>query len=118
MKWVLYLVLTIVLLVYSPSNTHTVRGIASWYGAEFQGHKMANGHKFDRYAYTAASRTYPMGTVLSVYYPRTRRRVTVVVTDRGPWVKSRELDLSEQAAKDLGLIPYGIGIVEITTKEK
>ena len=74
---------------------------------------MANGHKFDRNALTCASRKYPLGTWLSLYYPRTGRSVVVQVTDRGPWVKGRVLDMSERAAYAIGLHPYGIDYIAI-----
>ena len=93
-------------------------GIASWYGRREQGKRMANGQRFDRNKYTAASRTYKLGTVLRVTFPTKGTFVTVVVTDRGPWVKqngsySRVLDLSERAAQTLGLRPYGVAQVTI-----
>jgi peptidoglycan lytic transglycosylase len=94
---------------YPPTS-----GYASWYGRREQGKRMANGKRFDRNAYTCASRYYPMGTLLSVYYPRTSRTVAVIVTDHGPWVRSRVLDLSERSAKDLGLRSYGVDRVIIT----
>lgn len=89
-------------------------GRASFYGKKFQGHIMANGQKFDRHALTCASRDFPLGTWLSVYYPRTGRRVNVLVTDKGPWVRGRILDLSEHAAYVLGLHPYGVDLVFVT----
>lgn len=88
-------------------------GRASWYGKKFQGHEMANGHKFDRNELTCASRRFPLGTLVNVYYPRTGRTVTLIVTDRGPWVKGRILDMSERAATELGLHPYGVDYVEV-----
>ena len=94
------------------SSAKTV-GKASWYGKREQGKLTASGTRFDRNAYTCASRTYPMGTWLIVRFHR--RRVLVKVTDRGPWVEGRILDLSERAAKDIGLRPYGVATVEIRT---
>jgi rare lipoprotein A len=74
---------------------------------------MANGQRFDRQRYTAASRYYPLGTLLMVKYPRFGTFVVVRVTDRGPWVKGRVLDLSERAAQTLGLKPFGVDTVVI-----
>lgn len=93
----------------TPAQT----GIASWYGKREQGKRMANGQPFDRNNYTCASRTYKLGTYLQVTYPKTGITVFVMVTDRGPWVKGRVLDLSERAAKTLGLKPHGVGLVQI-----
>ena len=95
--------------IHSPSQT----GVASWYGKHEQGKRMANGERFDRNKYTAASRTFPLGTCLQVTYPRTGITVIVIVTDRGPWTKSRVLDLSERSAQALGLKSHGVGQIEI-----
>ena len=92
-----------------PSTT----GKASWYGKREQGKRTASGERFDRLQYTCASRYYRLGTRLRVTYPRTGAFVTVRVTDRGPFVHGRILDLSEQAAKTLGLRPHGVDIVQI-----
>ena len=89
-------------------------GKASWYGRREQGKRTANGERFDRRRYTAASRTYPMGTLLMVRFPRKGTFVVVRVNDRGPWVKGRVLDLSERAAQTLGLKSFGVGDVTIT----
>ena len=91
----------------------TMTGKASWYGKREQGHRTASGERFDRNRMTCASRTYPLGTLLVVRYERTKLEVVVRVNDRGPWIKGRILDLSEQAAKSVGLKPYGVGQVEI-----
>jgi rare lipoprotein A len=88
-------------------------GVASWYGRREQGKTMANGKPFDRNRYTCASRTYKLGTRLLVSYPEIGTFVQVVVTDRGPWIEGRVLDLSERAALTLGLRPHGVGLVII-----
>jgi rare lipoprotein A len=101
------------LMVFGVLCSAETKGLASWYGKREQGKLTASGTRFDRNEYTCASRTYPMGTWLIVRFHK--RRVLVKVTDRGPWVKGRILDLSERAAKDLGLRPYGVATVEIRT---
>jgi rare lipoprotein A len=105
------------ILMFTPaaiaSKRNSVVGIASWYGKREAGKEMANGHPFDPNKLTCASRTYPFGTRLRVTYPTTGKSVIVVVTDRGPWIKGRILDLSEAAAKVIGLRGYGIGLVII-----
>jgi hypothetical protein len=75
--------------------------VASYYGRELEGHPMANGQPFDADAYTAAHRSLPFGTQLEVSYGGESVRVTV--TDRGPYVAGRDLDLSLAAAQRLGL---------------
>ena len=84
-------------------------GIASWYGQQHQGLKMANGKRFDRRKMTAASWYVPLGTVLRVVNLENGRAVTVTVTDRGPNLRlHRILDLSEAAARELGYIEKGL----------
>ena len=90
-----------------------IKGFASWYGKREQGRRMANGHPFDRFKLTAASNMFPLGTRLFVTFTQTGRTVIVTVTDRGPFVKPRIIDLSEGAAAGIGLKPIGIGLVEI-----
>ena len=94
-----------------------IMGLASWYGEQHQGLKMANGRPFDRFLLTAAHRTYKFGTLLQVCYLKTMRCVVVTVTDRGPGVPTRIIDLSEAAAEAIGLIHPGIGQVSITQIE-
>ena len=72
---------------------------------------MANGQRFDRTKYTCASRVYPLGTYLRV--TSGGLTVHVRVTDRGPWVKGRVLDLSERAATVLCIRNRGTAYVEI-----
>ena len=73
---------------------------------------MANGRRFDRRALTAASYAYPLGTVLEVVDVKNRRRVVVMVTDRGPKHRlKRLLDLSEGAAKILDI--RGQGVIKV-----
>src|SRR5690242_15402069 len=93
---------------------HSV-GIASWYGIQHQGKKMANGKRFDRRKLTAASWYVPLGTVLRVVNLENGRAVTVTVTDRGPNFRlHRVLDLSEAAASQLGYVEKGLTQVLIT----
>jgi len=79
-------------------------GLASWYGKERQGHRMANGEKFDRHQLTAACWFLPLGTKVRVINLMNGKEVDVTVTDRGPatWLKPRRvIDLSEEAANQL-----------------
>jgi rare lipoprotein A len=86
-------------------------GIASWYGADFEGKPMANGHPFRRHALTAASRVIPLGERVRVRYRR--KTILVTITDRGPYVSGRIIDLSEAAAARLGIKDLGLATVEI-----
>jgi rare lipoprotein A len=79
------------------------QGLASFYGREFHGRKTANGETFDMEAMTAAHRTLPFGTMVRVTNLRTSQSVTVKINDRGPFVEGRLIDLSQGAAKKIGI---------------
>ncbi len=81
---------------------------ASWYGPRHHGRLMANGQPFDMSAHTAAHRTLPLGTRLKVTNPQNGRSVTVAITDRGPFIPGRSLDLSLGAAQQLGMVETGV----------
>jgi len=84
-------------------------GLASWYGAQHQGKKMANGQRFDRHKYTAASWYFPLGTLVRVVNLKNGESVQVTITDRGPNLRlNRVLDLSEAAADLLGYVDDGL----------
>jgi len=87
--------------------------VASWYGKAFHGKKTASGEIFNMYAYTAAHKTLPLGTILKVTNPDNGKSVIVKVNDRGPFVKGRDLDLSYAAAKKIGLLSKGVGMVYV-----
>lgn len=100
--------------VSSPDGrSHDMTGLASWYGANFQGRPTASGEPFDVAQLTAAHRTLPFGTVVRVRCVETRKTVVVRINDRGPFVQGRVIDLSEAAARDLGMIQAGVIPVEI-----
>lgn len=88
-------------------------GRASWYGDKFHGRKTANGEVFNMNAMTAAHKTLPLGTYLSVENAETGESQVVRVNDRGPYIKGRVLDLSKQAAINIGLEEQGVGKVII-----
>ena len=90
-------------------------GDASWYGDKYQGKPTASGEPFDMYAYTAANRTLPFGTVIKVTNLKNNKSVQVRINDRGPTKESRIVDLSYQAAKDIGLLHDGIVPVKVET---
>jgi len=85
-----------------------IRGYASWYGREFHGRRTASGIRFNQYAYYAAHRYLPFGTLLEVKNLKNGRKVIVKIVDRGPFVKGRHLDLSYAAAKKLGMLKDGV----------
>ena len=89
------------------------RGVASWYGPGFHGRKTANGETYVMHQLTAAHRTLPLGSVVQVRSLTSGRTVTVRVNDRGPFAKSRILDLSQAGAQALSMIGNGTDQVEI-----
>ena len=86
-------------------------GGASWYGPGFHGKKTASGQKFNENAMTAAHRTLPFGTVVKVTDQRTGKSVRVTITDRGPFLRGRVIDLSKAAAAKLGTKEAGVARV-------
>jgi len=94
---------------YPPSKA----GHASYYGPGFHGRKMSNGDRFDSAALTAAHRTLPMGTKVRVTNLHNGRSVLVTITDRGPFIRNREIDLSEGAARELQMVNRGVAQVLI-----
>ena len=92
-------------------------GVASWYGRDFQGRTTASGEIFDQNGISAAHRTLPLGTVLSVTNLDNFKSIKVRINDRGPFVKSRVLELSFGAAKELGFASQGTARVKIESLE-
>jgi rare lipoprotein A len=87
--------------------------IASWYGRKFQGRLTANGEQFDKNKLTAANKSLPLGSIVKLTVPSTGRSVIVRINDRGSWIKGRDFDLSEAAAKELGIHKQGIAGLEV-----
>ena len=87
--------------------------MASWYGPGFQGRRTANGEKYNMYDLTAAHPSLPFGTKVEVRNSRTGQEVVVRINDRGPFKKSRIIDLSYSAAREAGVFGPGTAYVEI-----
>ena len=92
-------------------------GVASWYGEPFDGRPTASGEIYDQDAATAAHQTLPFGTRIRVQNLDNGRTATVVINDRGPFVKDRILDVSRRVARELGMIGPGTARVRITVLE-
>ena len=90
----------------------TYKGKASYYAQPFHGRKSASGRIYNMYEYTCAHKTLPFGTKLKVTNQANGKTVTVEVTDRGPYVKGRIIDLSVAAAKDLDMMKSGVVDIE------
>jgi rare lipoprotein A len=92
-------------------------GWASWYGPGFQKRKTANGEVFDTNKMTAAHRTLPLNSIARVTNLKTGESVLVRITDRGPFVGDRILDLSRAAARRLSVYQHGTALVRIEVLE-
>jgi rare lipoprotein A len=77
------------------------------------GHKTANGERYDPDELTAASKIYPLGSLVEVTNPATGKSVTVRINDRGPHIRGRSLDLSERAAEELGITERGVARLKV-----
>jgi rare lipoprotein A len=92
-------------------------GRASWYGPPYNHHKGANGQVYDQEAMTAAHRTLPMNSLLRVTNVQTGQSAIMRVTDRGPFVPDRVLDLSLASARAVGVYRPGTAQVRIDVYE-
>ena len=92
-----------------PQPTEEKPVIASWYGKDFHGKPMANGDIYDMYAATIAHKEIPLGTRVELKNTSTGEMVKAIVTDRGPYVEGRDVDLSYGLAQKLSLLEKGVG---------
>jgi rare lipoprotein A len=88
-------------------------GLASWYGPPYAGRKGADGTVYDQNAMTAAHLTLPLGSMVRVTNLTTNQSAMVKITDRGPFVRGRIIDLSLAAAKATGLYRMGVAKVRV-----
>lgn len=103
---------------YVPETTlRTIRqrGIASWYGKKFHGQRTSIGEPYDMFAMTAAHPTLAIPSYVRVSNPANGKSVIVRVTDRGPFLSDRIIDLSYAAAHRLGYINNGSTLVDVET---
>jgi rare lipoprotein A len=94
-----------------PIATET--GLASWYGAPYHNRRGSNGEIYNMHAMTAAHRTFPLGSIVRVTNIRTGRTALVRITDRGPFIPGRILDLSLAAARRLDVWQPGVAEVKV-----
>ena len=90
-----------------PERAWEQTGTASWYGSQHQGRRTASGESFDMHALTAAHPTLPMGARVLVTNLNNGRSVQVRINDRGPIVRGRIIDVSYEAAQQLGAVSTG-----------
>lgn len=91
----------------------TATGVASWYGPGFHGKTTSNGETYNQNAFTAAHKTLPMNTIISVTNLDNGRKTTVRINDRGPFVDNRILDVSKAAATRLDMLQSGTAPVKL-----
>lgn len=96
-----------------PTYTYYESGQATWYGSGAHGNYTASGEVFNMYDYTAAHKYLPFGTKVRVTDTQSGRSVIVRINDRGPFGAGRVIDLSYQAASDLGIISKGVAPCKI-----
>jgi rare lipoprotein A len=115
MKAILLIAVTVAAPTFAcPAAIDKLSGPASWYGPRHHGNLTASGKIFDRYGLTAAHPYLPFGTKVTVTARKTGRQVVVTITDRGPYIAGRVLDLSEGAAMALAIRDTGIACVSIS----
>lgn len=101
--------------VLKSANNFHEKGVASWYGTKFHGHRTSSGEAYNMYEMTAAHKTLPIPVYVEVTNLDNNKKVIVRVNDRGPFAEGRIIDLSYVAAKKLGIDKHGTANVEIRT---
>lgn len=98
-----------------PIETQT--GLASWYGPPYHNRIGSNGEVYNMHAMTAAHRTFPLGSIVRVTNPKTGNTALVRITDRGPFIPGRIIDLSLAAARKVDLVQAGVAQVKVELME-
>ena len=101
--------------VRASADNYVERGVASWYGPDFQGHDTSSGERYDMYGMTAAHKTLPIPCYARITNLSNGRSVVVRINDRGPFVANRIVDLSYSAATRLDIVRTGTAFVELRT---
>lgn len=97
----------------SSSKGYKKKGVASWYGSQFNGKATACGEQYDMYKYTAAHKTLPLPSYVNVKNLTNGKSVIVKINDRGPFVDNRIIDLSYAAAKKIDMLSAGTAFVRV-----
>lgn len=109
--------LALIPVLFLSLNTLTAQeeefGLASFYSDDFHGRKTAYGDYYDKDKLTAAHKKYPYGTKIKVTRLDNNKSVVVTVTDKGPYIKGRVVDLSRRAAESIGLVADGVAQVKV-----
>jgi rare lipoprotein A len=88
-------------------------GNATFYNSRFWGVKTTSGEKYNPYLFTAAHRYFPLGSWVEVTFPKTNKSTNVRINDRGPYRRGAIIDISMAAAKEIGLVSFGVSKVSI-----
>lgn len=96
------------------ADTITKTIFSTYYAKKFEGRKTSNGERYRAAKFTAAHRTLPFGTIVKVRNLHNGKTVEVRINDRGPFSKKFSLDLSQSAAKAIGIYRLGYARVEIS----
>lgn len=103
--------------ILSHRPIYSEEGEASWYTAPYKGRKAANGQVFSDAALTAAHRTLPMGSLIVVTNLKTRQASSMRISDRGPFVPDKIIDLTKASAQSIGVYRSGTARVRIDVYE-
>lgn len=106
--WFLMILFIFPVTAQEKNPLYHAKGKASFYARSFEGKKTSNGETFTNKDFTAAHRSLPFNTLVRVLNPDNGRSLVVRINDRGPYIKNRIIDLTQSAARRLGLIRIGI----------
>jgi rare lipoprotein A (peptidoglycan hydrolase) len=106
-------IINMLLPVAPVRNALTLMGQASWYGPYFHGRRAADGSRFNMHEMTAAHKSLPFGTVVKVTNLNNNKECVVRITDRGPFIHGRIIDLSRAAAQQIGMLGSGVANVKV-----
>lgn len=98
---------------HQDAKDYSKEGIASYYHNKFNGRRTSSGELYNSTLFTAAHKTLPLNSYAVVTNMSNQRKVIVRINDRGPFSKGRIIDLSHAAAKEIGIIGSGMGMVKI-----
>ena len=101
----------------SDHASYSAEGKASYYGARHHGKRTASGERFDQNQLTAAHRTLPFGSRVRVTNLNNDKSVLVRINDRGPYARSRLIDLSQKAAEQLDMLRAGVAPVRVESAD-
>ncbi len=99
--------------LYGQNDSYLSTGEASFYHPKFHGRKTSNGEVYNQNDFTAAHKTLPFNTLVYVTNKQNNKSAVVRINDRGPFKKSRIIDLTRAAAEKLDMIPFGVVPVRI-----